>query len=378
MHMFRDYLALLGDTARLLATSGWRQRGRRLRFMLLWVAFWPTWIPFCWLCLGLDHLLFPGFRAQAVDRPLFVVGNLRTGSTFVQRLLSQPGCGYATFRTVDMLLPSVLQRRVMGLAGALDRALGAPGARLLAWAMDVAFAEFSRIHPMGLFQPEEDEFLFVSLLKSAVMYEGFPAVERFRRYLFPDALMPADELEGTLRWYHGLIQRQLYTRGPQLRFLAKNPLFTGKVSGLARAFPDARFVYLVRDPRAVVPSTASLLHFVWWNGGALPQGARDMDWVLALCRSYYGDCYDRLEALGPGRVATVRFEDLVLRPATVLGSALEALDLAPSPDLTAALERAQDQRGEHRSQHRYDLASWGLDETSLAEALPGVLERWGY
>ncbi len=377
MRLLADYAAILTDTARILARGTWAQRRRRLRFLALFVLFWPTWIPLCWICLGLDHLLFPGFRKVVVDRPLFVVGNMRTGSTMVQRLLSQPGCGYTTFRTLDMFLPSVLQRRVAGALGRWDAALGGWGRRGLEALDHRLFAEFSKIHPMGLFQPEEDDFLFFLSLSSAAMAESFPEVRRFRRFIFGDAMMPPTEADRRWRRYRRMVQRHLHAAGPGLRFLSKNPLFSGKIGGLQRAFPDARFLYLVRDPRSVVPSTASMLHFVWWDTGALDPREQAMDFVLDICRCYYGPAWELLEGLEPGRATSIRFEELIAEPASVLGGALAALGQPPSPGLAAALASLE-RRAPHRSEHRYDLEGWGLDEDRLRAVLPDAFERWEY
>jgi len=36
---------------------------------------------------ALDHLLYPGFQETPIDRPVFVIGNPRGGTTFVHRSL---------------------------------------------------------------------------------------------------------------------------------------------------------------------------------------------------------------------------------------------------------------------------------------------------
>ncbi|MGH3562828.1 MAG: hypothetical protein ACRDTN_13790, partial [Mycobacterium sp.] len=35
--------------------------------------------------LGLDELVYPRYRKQALDRPVFIVGNPRSGTTFLHR-----------------------------------------------------------------------------------------------------------------------------------------------------------------------------------------------------------------------------------------------------------------------------------------------------
>ena len=51
---------------------------------------------------------------------------------------------------------------------------------------------------------------------------------------------------------------QLYFAGGDKRFLSKNPLFTNKLGVLRRTFPDARFVFIHRDPVKTFSSICSL------------------------------------------------------------------------------------------------------------------------
>lgn len=39
------------------------------------------------LTRGLDHLIYPGFRRIPLDRPVFIIGNPRSGTTFLHRFL---------------------------------------------------------------------------------------------------------------------------------------------------------------------------------------------------------------------------------------------------------------------------------------------------
>jgi hypothetical protein len=43
------------------------------------------------LTLRLDRIAFPGYRQQPIDRPIFIVGNPRSGTTFLHRLLLGAG-----------------------------------------------------------------------------------------------------------------------------------------------------------------------------------------------------------------------------------------------------------------------------------------------
>ena len=40
-----------------------------------------------WLSFGLDEIFYPAYRQQVVKKPLFIVGNPRSGTTFLHELL---------------------------------------------------------------------------------------------------------------------------------------------------------------------------------------------------------------------------------------------------------------------------------------------------
>ena len=58
--------------------------------------------------------LLPGYRKTPVDRPVFIVGNPRSGTTFLHRLLLGSGDDLAAFELWEMLFPAITARKVLG------------------------------------------------------------------------------------------------------------------------------------------------------------------------------------------------------------------------------------------------------------------------
>jgi omega-hydroxy-beta-dihydromenaquinone-9 sulfotransferase len=61
--------------------------------------------------MALDHLFFPKLAKARANRPIVLVGNPRTGTTFLQRFLADEGfgCGMELFM---MLYPSLIIQKV--------------------------------------------------------------------------------------------------------------------------------------------------------------------------------------------------------------------------------------------------------------------------
>lgn len=87
-------------------------------------------------------------------------------------------------------------------------------------------------------------------------------------------------------------------------------------ASLARALPEARFVHVVRDGRAVLASVRQLD----WG----PNTADDAAWWWA---AHVAVGLAAEAALGPSRVLRVRYEDLIRHPEAVLGDVTTFADI---------------------------------------------------
>lgn len=115
-------------------------------------------------------------------------------------------------------------------------------------------------------------------------------------------------------------------REGKLRWGDKTPAYIGHIDRLAAIWPDARFVVLVRDGRDVALSVMKV-----------PFGANN---VWAAARSWASAIRAGREAARryPGRVLTVRYEDLVAHPAEEVPKVCAFLALEYSPDMLAIEE----------------------------------------
>ena len=75
----------------LFATRGThlRLRPRRLRFLAAFSLLFPVMLLSSWIGFALDLLFYRRFRDIPVRSPVFIIGNFRSGSTFLHRLLTR-------------------------------------------------------------------------------------------------------------------------------------------------------------------------------------------------------------------------------------------------------------------------------------------------
>ncbi|MEO6999260.1 MAG: sulfotransferase [Terracoccus sp.] len=173
------------------------------------------------------------------------------------------------------------------------------------------------------------------------------------------------------------------------------PVFVHKFTGwpraglLAAAFPEARFVHVVRDGRAVA---SSWLQMPWWRGHLGPQGwhfgplpteldelwrqkGRSQPVLAGLGWRMLVDAHDRASADLGDRWLTVRYEDLLRGPRAVLTGILEHLGLEWTDAFAAGVGRYQ-LREERTQAFRHDLGPRHV--TDLDDVIGEHLRRHGY
>lgn len=205
----------------------------------------------------------PEIADQPLSAPIIVVGHMRSGSTRMQRLLAcDPRLTFTRFYESWNPVP---QGRPGGWID--DRKLKAWIGLACAGLLNPAFRH---IHPTEWHAPDEEIGLHSMAIYGAAFEaqwnvpnftavvengDGIPVYIEFRRLL------------QTLRWLRG-------DRADR-PWVLKVPQFTQDLPALLNVFPDARLIYLLRDPARTAASSASLV----LNQMTLQSHNVDADWV---------------------------------------------------------------------------------------------------
>lgn len=174
------------------------------------------------------------------------------------------------------------------------------------------------------------------------------------------------------------------------------PAFLHKLTGwpraglLAEVFPEARFVHVVRDGRAVANSW---LQMDWWPGYRGPQGwsfgplspdqqeeydrsGRSFVTLAGIGWKLLMDAYaDAAAALPADRWLDVRYEDVLDDPAALFGQVLDFSGLPHDERFDRELARYRFS-GSRRAAYARDLGPENLRR--LEESLASHLPRYGY
>lgn len=163
------------------------------------------------------------------------------------------------------------------------------------------------------------------------------------------------------------------------RFLSKRTSNTQRLRLISRMFPDARFVHIIRDGRAVALSYSRVDWWpgtvLWWAGATpaeLVAGGRDPLEVAAL--HWKHNTEEVLANAGTlGHYSEVRYEDLVADPVGTVLRVMDFCDLARDQVFEARLpRRLPDMNRKWRS--ALDEGQWEVVETAAGP----TLARLGY
>lgn len=342
--------------------------------------FVPAWLALQavhWIGFLLDDVFFRGYRKVDIREPLFVVGMPRSGTTFLQRVLAEDRQRHTTLRLWELLLaPSVTERKIWLGLGRLDAAVGRPARRLIDGLQGALFRFMDEVHPVRLEDPEEDYLLLLPVFACFLLVVPFPYYEPVWQLARFDEL-PRRKRTALVAFYRSCLQRHLYATGEGRAVLSKNPSFTPMLGSLVEAFPDARFVVCVRDPREAVPSQLSSLRSGARLFGWDVSEPRIRDRFVEMLSGHLEHALAQRRQMPDNRCVFVELPNLSGDvPGTVLGI-YERFGWTPSPGFRDALERWGARSDAHRSRHRYDLEQFDLTEETVMRRFGIFFEHFG-
>lgn len=227
----------------------------------------------CWNHLGffLDDVLYPNWKLQRIDDPLFLVGNARSGTTWLHRLIALDEETFTSFRTWEIIFgASVTWRKAIINLYIFDKIFIFGLHYKLIRFIEKLLVNSALVHQVGLQEVEEDEWLMMHIFLSQLVLLLFPLggailypAVSFDKASLDD--LPLETRSQIFVFYRQCVQRHLYVRGGGSShsrskiFLSKNPPFTMRLAQLYKYFPTCRVACLLRDPVQSIPSMISYI-----------------------------------------------------------------------------------------------------------------------
>jgi hypothetical protein len=302
----------------------------------------------------------PELAKRPVERPVFVFGVPRTGTTLLSNLLAcDPNRRSALTWEIDDPVPPPTTATLKTDPRALARLEQEK-------AMLAANPDMGKYYRNSAIYPNECMFFTISDFR-ALLWEGRGVLPNYRDWLFSDEI----DMSSTYQ-YHKHFLQVLQADAPGIWNL-KMPSHALYLETLLKTYPDARLVWTHRDPLTATGSFCSLMALS--HRGSL--GRVDADW---LGKNYPWQAVrhaDRImdfrEKHGEDRIVDVHYADLMRQPVETMRKLYAALgdDFTPEAEQSMQSWLADNPQGKF-GRHEYKLGEYGL----TPDQVRGMFERY--
>lgn len=183
----------------------------------------------------------PGILGQPVRRPIFITGLPRSGTTFLHRLLMEDGANRA---------PLVWQTIYPYPERGRDRRLARVARQLRAF--EALAPEFRALHPLNADSPQECSDITAHVFRS-LRFDTNYNIPSYREWLDAD---PAEHVPA-YRFHRRFLQHLQYQQAGG-QWVVKCPDHLFALPAIRAVYPDARLIFVHRDPVKVLLSVAKL------------------------------------------------------------------------------------------------------------------------
>ena len=295
----------------------------------------------------------PEIRARKLERPMYIVGLPRTGTSALFNLLARDTASRPLLYWEGLhpepgppVAPGEVDPRLAQTRQDLERAYAKN-------------PEFRAVHQVRADGPEECVALLAHTLGSVQM--GIePMISPYREYF------EGQDQRANYRYYLDLL-RLLDSQRPGRRWLLKSPAHLWALGPLAEQLPDVCIVWTHRDPVAVVGSYCSMIEAL----STLREGVdpRELgEAVLAYLVLNVERAMRERSTLDPKRIIDVAHSEALRSPLGVVERVYDHFGLSAGADDLARMRAYDAARAEPPAgQHRYDLERYGLRSEQIRE-----------
>lgn len=294
--------------------------------------------------------------------PVFIIGHWRSGTTFVHNVLAKDKqFGYTT--TYQTVFPNIVL-----------------------WGQSFFKGTMAAIMPdkrpadnmeLNVDLPQEEEFALSNVTPyNYYNFWFFPKnmMEYCHKYLtFRDATI--EEKDEFKREFKKLVKISMENSGGE-RYLSKNPPHTARVKELLEIFPNAKFIYLMRNPYTVLESTRNF--FFKTIKPIQLHSIEDKEFDKSIIE-VYKEVYYKYEAdkhlIPTGNLIEMTFEEFEKNPSLAVKRIYSELSIDGYDSASAEIEKYLDtKKGYKKNAYKYSPEVIDIVEREWKFAI----NQWGY
>lgn len=304
----------------------------------------------------------PELLDRPIEKPVFVFGIPRTGTTLLSNLLAcDPSRRSPLTWEIDDPVPPPTSASLRTDPRALARLEQER-------AMLEANPDMGKYYRSSAIYPNECVFFMAHDFRT-LMLESRGKLPNYRDWLLSTDMTSAYQ-------YHKRFLQLLQADAPGIWNL-KMPSHALWLDTLLSVYPDARLVWTHRDPFKAMGSFCSIISL----GHMGFTGTVDKEWIAENCSyqafEHANRIMDSRDRLGEGRIADVHYAKLVTDPIGTMRQLYRVLGDEFTAEVEAAMQQWLDNNPQTKfGKHEYKLEQYGLSVDKLQAGFERYLSRY--
>lgn len=305
----------------------------------------------------------PELLKRPIERPIFVMGMPRTGTTLLSNLFAtDPSLRSPLTWEIDDPIPPPKADALRTDPRALARL--EMEKKLLA-----AHPEMGKYYRNSAIYPNECMFFMIHDFKG-LLWEGRGELRRYRDWLFNEA-----DLTSTYE-YHKRFLQLLQADAPGTWNL-KMPSHALWLDTLLKVYPDARLIWAHRDPYTATGSFCSLMSLSMRASTQKDRSAWISENYPWQAQEHADRIMDFRDRHGEDRIVDLHYAELMRAPIPTMRKLYDALGQPLSTEAKAAMKAWIDDNPQQKfGKHEYKLDQFGLSVDKLKPRFERYLARY--
>jgi hypothetical protein len=306
----------------------------------------------------IDNIIFPSLRKRKIKNPIIIVGNPRSGTTFLQRFLVKNGFGQGSQLWQMIYSSSLLQKILKPLLPILEY-------------ISPAKHHSTDAHKTSLTSVETDDVaIFFRYFDGFFLYGFILCFSNKDLFNWVDPLK-RNNLQRDIKWLT-LIWKRVLINSNSNRIVAKLFSLSSNTPQFLEIQSDAKILYMARNPIDVIPSGLSLVTgvldkmFGFWS---LPEIKREQ----FIKRLYKGlvELLNRFaidwesNKIDKSKVMIVEFDKMMKDFDGLMNDIIKFTNHDCNEILLKNIKITAKKQKSYKSKHIYDLDKFGLKEKQI-------------
>ena len=305
----------------------------------------------------IDRLFFFSIN-RPMKQPIVIIGNPRSGTTFLHRFLIDQKLGTGS-QLWQLIYPSAVVQKIIK-----------PILPILEY-ISPAKHHSTEAHKTSLSSVETDDVsLLFRFLDGFFLYGFFLTFDEEDLFDWVDPKIN-DTHKRDFNWFESLWKRTLIVNNSE-RYIAKLFSLSANLPDFQKKFPDAKILYMIRDPLNVLPSGISLVtgvldkKFNFWQLDSKIRSRfinRLYNALVELLNRFHYDWVN--ENIDKKNVYIVRYDEMMNNFESLMEEIINFTGFAPSENLKEVIRLTSEKQKSYKSSHKYDLTKFGLTEKQI-------------